>query len=1131
MAQLNTNLLLLEDPLIDTKKKSSTQIATPTTKTAGSTPAGLNPEQSPGLLSEVGSQLKKKVVSALKVVPPTPQFIDKRVPQAKDIIVSSLQAIPRGAARIAGASEFQAQSKAEQFFYGKEKIGTFAQEGKPLSPIFAQLSASKYNPLLKNVPEDKRQELIDKMSKSTALAGALGILSTTMDVVPDFGGAKTATRAAAKKLLARFGVDTAEQVLKKGGVKLAEEVLQEGGEQILKREGIKVVEQVPPKSSIAKELLTAAEATRNQNENLYHQIDGLLPKIQNDVNLGKASIEDYSTLQKIQQKIASGKATADDLLTARETIKFNQIADAANPTVKVEGKIAGTAKDFKAKVPLEQNPEAGFARLPTAAEVTPKFVEQAKAAMKPVMQFEPEVQDAYRKYVAATLAAKESAQTAFDSTKATLKSAGKNLQEIVDYSAGRATANASKIQKIFDDLYDEATKAGIEIPKRENYLPQMYKNSPEEVQQAVAAYMKDKGVDEHVVAEYLAGKTQLSGEVSKSLKLNPDFAKARVLPDYETAMQYGLQPKYESVEQLAAAYREQLSKVVANKNFLDDLMATGKLTSSRSVGQEVVQLPSMPRPMYADPKLVKFLNQQFSAQDPNAFVKLIAGASRKAQDWSLSGGIPATNFNFFSTGQIIKEITSGNLSAIPAYLRANVDSLSIKWFEKNKDIIRMMAEDGFDVSKRLGGYQHAYDGLLDDRSIGSKLGAGWDKAFSKKTFASFMPQLEIQSYKDTLAAALKSGLSEVEARKLAADTTRAFYGIMEDVGRSKGTENLLSAVFFAPKFRESLVNTLFNTMKSVTTEWSNKAFARNRKLATGMAISFGLYNALNYKLNGHFMWQNESGREFSLKVPTKNGQNAYVEFMPSFLALPRMIGSGTIALAKGDFSTAKQKFGGVFSMPIKIASEIWANKDYFGRPIYQETDSGKQKAWKMAAYVGLSANHPFIRETLKQLGNSENPDITKYTDMVGLKNSEQKPLYQSLSDAAELPIKWRSDLQNQSSEFYKAMDKQAADRKKAVDNVRPTYEKVRQLASSGDTAGAAALVKGLSKEDREIFKTLIASDKRQVATKAKVTVYSKFNQVKELAKAGKKDEAAEILKSLTPEERKAFNSLAEAELK
>ena len=66
--------------------------------------------------------------------------------------------------------------------------------------------------------------------------------------------------------------------------------------------------------------------------------------------------------------------------------------------------------------------------------------------------------------------------------------------------------------------------------------------------------------------------------------------------------------------------------------------------------------------------------------------------------------------------------------------------------------------------------------------------------------------MQLQTIKSTYDEALKT-LPANEAEKIAGDTTKAFYGLYANLGRGKGTQDVLSAGLFAPKFREGIINT------------------------------------------------------------------------------------------------------------------------------------------------------------------------------------------------------------------------------------------------------------------------------------------------------------------------------------
>ena len=149
-----------------------------------------------------------------------------------------------------------------------------------------------------------------------------------------------------------------------------------------------------------------------------------------------------------------------------------------------------------------------------------------------------------------------------------------------------------------------------------------------------------------------------------------------------------------------------------------------------------------------------------------------------------------------------------------------------------------MAEQGINLGRTVADYPSLYKNFMKPTVtdaygqgglksaalfISKQVGETFDKAFTKKDFASFMPQMMVQTFKDAAQRFAAQGLPATQAASLAADTVRAFHGLIGNVGRSRATEDALSSVFYAPRFRESIINTLWNSLKAGTTEIKNPA--------------------------------------------------------------------------------------------------------------------------------------------------------------------------------------------------------------------------------------------------------------------------------------------------------------------
>lgn len=762
--------------------------------------------------------------------------------------------------------------------------------------------------------------------------------------------------------------------------------------------------------------------------------------------------------------------------------------------------------------------QAGFINLGAKAEA-PKSISFLKNKLSPIKATDEVTKETFTKWTNSITAGAELANKEASNLAGVVDD---GVETLLTYEKGGAIRGGDQVSATFKNLREEGISRGLSIPERANYIPQVYKNTREEVADAMSKYLADKGVDAKTIEDYLAGVAELPESTASRLKMEPSFAKQRVFPDYDTAMRYGLTPKYTNLSQLAGHYRLQLEEAVANRNFVEELVNKGKLKSKNTAPIDWVEVPSLGRGNYADPNLANVLNNMANS---NPIWKATAGLSRFLQELRLSAGLPFSTLNFFAGGQTIKHLTAGDISAVGALVRANFPKWSIKWFKNKTEIIQKMADVGLDDSMRIGNFKDTFKNTMDSKTWKEALGDGWHKAFGAKTFDSFMPQLHVQTFESAYKRALKQGLDEQAAKELAGDVTRNMFGLFKNAGRSGTTDDVLSTFFFAPKFRSSMINMLYNTGRAgvdvVTSAGGlikplDPALYKNRRLLMGMAISFAGYNALNYKLNGHAMWDNESGREFALKVPTKDGGAMYIEFMPSILSFVRSLASGTIALGKGDFDTAKQKYGGIASMPINIFSQIWANKNYFGGQIYNEDDTGKEKARKIAVHLGLQVNHPYVQAVVDQID-------PVYETLVGEeRKGRKKTLMQSIVESAELPLKFSSKEQLDDKARFKIMEENEKQLNEAKRRMQPTYDYIQKIYDEGQIDEADRLVNEMSDADYEIYKNILAADKRFQTSQGKKDMFPVVQEVAAYIENGDEAAADDVVNRLTDEEYRLY---------
>lgn len=750
-----------------------------------------------------------------------------------------------------------------------------------------------------------------------------------------------------------------------------------------------------------------------------------------------------------------------------------------------------------------------------------------------------------------------------------------NRENIFKHEAGDYYPGREKVEGKFEEFRLRAEKElGTTVEKRQNYIPHVYNESPEAIKKAVAQALKEKGVDEAIIKAYVEGK-ELPAELARSLKMQPFFTQERAFETYKEAAQYGLTPKYDTMAQLVAHYSEKLSDAVANKKMIEDAVRSKVLTTKYRQGLMAVNLPGNEGVYFAEPKVAGKLNDYFRNEDAltglQAGVKFAAGGSKGLQNIVLAGGLPKTNVNFFTFGHVIKSLTAGvgsvatlnlrkaltNFKAISNLVRSNFTRWSINWFNERvtNGIMGKMANERIDMSRVVGNYKEVNRGLIRffRKTEAKKIfGEGYDRILQEKTFNSFLPMQTVSVFEDTYKAAIKRGLPEEEASKLAGDTTKNFMGLFDDL-RGKTAEDTINATFFAPRFREGLIHTYWNTLKSLSpTTWTNPAFAQNRKLAIGMGITFfGGYDYLNQKLNGHHIWENPPGKQMELMIPGEGGKVYYVPFMPSQLAFFRNIAESGAAGVQGDRETMVQKAGSNLSMGIHLVTDILANKDYFGNSIYDNQAPGTEQLADVAKYLGQNANHPYVKgvwnltlnanakkqkiyptyeKITKLMDNGEREqakliidrlspeDKTAYYEM---KKERLKPLPQILSEMIEAPLRFSTKGKIASADFYRKID--AVSREvKALPEGEERTAKIQEFVAQAPEAERRGILNALS--DSGISTTGVSISEDIIRLKPT------FNKVQELVRAGKKDEAARMVNKLSDDDYKAFKKVRSAYL-
>lgn len=636
----------------------------------------------------------------------------------------------------------------------------------------------------------------------------------------------------------------------------------------------------------------------------------------------------------------------------------------------------------------------GLASAETAIDtgITDKGVRAAvRRIFNPIANLGDETKQSFVQAAGTRYAAQTQRTTIVNELRQTAKKTKTKLDMDLAHNIENGTAPDNALTRQFretaDQLRKDAIDAGVDIGYKENYVPHIWQKSADEVDQ-----------------------------IARGFGMKPRAAGERIVPTYEEGIKLGLKPKYKDPAEMMGDYVTNLQNSRSNVALIKDLNEQGLLVEGKPpAGWKTITAEGFPRSaggnqLSAPPELARTINNIYGQSD-SLIDKALGKTARFNSVWqdiALAGGVPKTPANFFTFAQIMKEeaLAAGHIlhpikGAKQAY---NPLAAFVTSFSKGKTASIQKANQGF-----LN--ELAQAGAPLNFSTGAK---GWDGLFNDPTFGRFMPTMQLGTAKNVFSA-LEKKVGKDEAMKQTADIMKKMYGITDQLatGRSQAVQDAIGTVGFAPKYRESIMNVLGNTLKAVADPrtYKDSAYSLNRRLAVGMGVTFAAYNAINYAQTGHSMLQNPEGKELQLAIPyggknDKGEQNVlYIPFMPSFMTIPRAAVGAAQSLAKGDIGGIGNEAGKMLSMPIQTGSQLLSNRDYFGRPIViddkasQETGKPIDSGWDMLKKRGL------------YMAGQGSPALVR----AGLDKLQGKPLEQVLATAGEAPVRF--------GKFYGGQDK------------------------------------------------------------------------------------------------------------
>lgn len=639
----------------------------------------------------------------------------------------------------------------------------------------------------------------------------------------------------------------------------------------------------------------------------------------------------------------------------------------------------------------------------------------------------------------------------------------KGLGGILEFQSGKK-GSYSKVTGYFDAKYDELKKAGVKMGYKQEYLPQLWADSPEKVQQVLG----------------------------NRLGKRASFTLQSVIKDYQEGIDLGLTPRFNKISDLVGWYESTANKSLADINFFKTLTKENLIMSHGKAPRDWVTLdadrfPALkvmtPEGAYsgtykAPPELAEMVNNYLrNPQLP--WLESIANYASRVKNMVLSFGIPYTGINAHGFNILARSTLSGR-NPVMGFLRG------AHWMVNPRSAERFVNANLKSAPKAVkNGLTFAVEdhrALTEDPGIVGKFGQTWNNLFEKPLFEKMIPALKLNYYDDLV----KGGMDEREAAKVANNIFGGFN--WEQVGKSKDMQNLKRALILAPDWLESNLRVGGNVAKSLF-NWKSPAGSAYRRFAVNLTGAYVVANATNKMLSGHYLFENEPGHTFELDTGTytPDGQKRYIRPFGTGADFVRIPFDVAVGLVKGDPSSAFRAARNRLSIPGGVAMGLLTNTDYRGKPIYGRTQYGQpmeplQSVGGVAGELSQLFMPSFGKQAIDYATGKQGPEQAltqsfelpfRYTG--GAYSKTQKEIAQIAKEQG-LKGKELYDLNKQTSGASPLSERQTQLAKDVGIGYVPRLLEQREKAKAGQTGGVA-----LAKESESgspLLDTIVKSNKK-----------------------------------------------------
>jgi hypothetical protein len=528
------------------------------------------------------------------------------------------------------------------------------------------------------------------------------------------------------------------------------------------------------------------------------------------------------------------------------------------------------------------------------------------------------------------------------------------------------------LQKYFDDKYQTLAGSDKKIGYKTNYLPQLWEDPD--------------------AAAQVFGKT---------LSKKASFEFNSVIKNYEAGIAMGLTPKYKNLGELAAWYEQSANKAIADKEFLDYLKGNKAITTSKKAGYTLLNPEFFPakkfkiedkiitQNYYAPDALATKINSFLGPVDDKSALGKVADFSSGLKSFFLTGGIPKTGINMHGVSILARSSlasdnpVSGFLTG--AHYLANPKAAG-KYLDENLSLAPQAVRSGLKLSVE----DVPFGARPKPAGVIGKAQETLKTTFEDPLFQQVIPALKLQHWRtirDDLARNMTPDVADKEASKV---VNNLFGSInIEQLGRSKETQNLMRAVFLAPQWLESQAGVGKGIAKALMDPSDPKGRAY-QNIARNLGLALASANVTNKLLSGHYLHENETGKAFAIDTGQKDSKGKIIYLNPfgTGIDFARLPYDAALAISKGDLEGASRLVTNRVGPVPRTAISMAANKNWRGQKIMDPKDAGKTA--QNLVREGLEFAPPIMQSPVDYMLGNVSP-LEGFTSAFELPVSYRKP--------------------------------------------------------------------------------------------------------------------------------------------